>query len=99
MWCCSKTNHRSQPEIQAAALAINQQDAGIASRLPGLTLPGEDRQSAWWKAIERQGGCWLVEPTAGCHGNGTRRPNCGACCKRWAGHHFLDEISAAGPRM
>jgi exodeoxyribonuclease V alpha subunit len=85
-----ETNHRSQPEIQMAALAINRQDVGIAGRLPVQALPGEERQSAWWKAIERQGGCWLVEQGPGTS-PGAQAAELRSVLQRWSAHHFLEE--------
>jgi len=78
-----RINHRSQPEIRSAAAAINEQDAELADRLPAITLPTGDGDSARWKALERQGGCWLIDQA------GTQPEEIRRVLERWAHHHFL----------
>jgi exodeoxyribonuclease V alpha subunit len=56
-----QTNHRSQPEIRAAAQAINVCDADIVDRLPTLQFPAEPIPAAWWANLEARGGCCLLE--------------------------------------
>ena len=58
-----QTNHRSQPEIRAAAQALNARDADLVDRLPALQFPAEPVPSAWWTDLEARGGCWLLEQT------------------------------------
>jgi exodeoxyribonuclease V alpha subunit len=89
-----RTNHRSQREIQAAAAAINRQDAAIASRLPVQTLPAEDWMPAWWQAIESAGGCWLLEQSTGTAQTAELR----RVLQRWASHHFLGRYSNLVPQ-
>ncbi len=48
-------NYRSQPRIREAARAINEQDAGVAERLPVF-----DPASRTFADLEREGGCWLL---------------------------------------
>jgi exodeoxyribonuclease V alpha subunit len=55
------TNHRSQPEIRAAAQALNAGDAGVVDTLPALRLRAEADAGACWAEVERQGGCRLLE--------------------------------------
>lgn len=56
-----RTNHRSQPEIRAAAEAINQRDADLVDRLPALRFPSGPEVEACWTELEAHGGCRLLE--------------------------------------
>jgi exodeoxyribonuclease V alpha subunit len=53
-----QTNHRSQQQIRAAALAINQLDTSIVDQLPAAVFTSE-------QSIETQFGCLLLEQFAG----------------------------------
>jgi exodeoxyribonuclease V alpha subunit len=56
-----QTNHRSQAGIRAAAEAINARQTELVDTLPALHFPVEAEVPAWWEALEREGGCRLLE--------------------------------------
>lgn len=71
-------NYRSQAAIQAAARAINQQDAAVVDRLPTW-----DDQTAGLAKLAGQGGCWLLDQA------NLGLPHWRRFLEQWAEHHLV----------
>jgi exodeoxyribonuclease V alpha subunit len=78
-----QTNHRSQPQIREAARAINAQDPGVVDRLPPLVFPADGTLADRWRDLERDGGCWLLEPAYG------TAAELRGLLQHWAEHAYL----------
>jgi len=82
-------NYRSQPEIRAAARAINQQDATVVDRLPVAPRAGASGADVF-ATLEQQGGCWFWPQTAG------NVPELRGLVERWTKHQYVAPVAGLG---